>query len=88
MPLQLLLQVSEAKIAMWEECMQQLIHCVMLSPDMNDMYKTECSTLLRDTLNVAVERACGGTQPLSSHGGRRTTRKPLRKATMMVHEAS
>ena len=26
--LQLLLQVSEAKIAMWEECMQQLVHCV------------------------------------------------------------
>ena len=48
--LQLLLQASEAKVAMWEECMQQLVHCVMLSPDMNDMYKTECTTLLRDTL--------------------------------------
>ena len=49
--LQLLLQASEAKVAMWEECMQQLVHCVMLSPDMNDMYKTECSTLLKDALN-------------------------------------
>ena len=49
--MQLLLQASEAKVAMWEECMQQLVHCVMLSPDMNDMYKTECTTLLRDTLN-------------------------------------
>ena len=48
--LQLLLQASEAKVAMWEECMQQLVHCVMLSPDMNDIYKTECSTLLRDAL--------------------------------------
>ena len=48
--LQLLLQASEAKVAMWEECMQQLVHCVMLSPDMNDIYKTECSTLLKDTL--------------------------------------
>ena len=31
--------------------MQQLVHCVMLSPDMNDMYKIECTNLLKDTLN-------------------------------------
>lgn len=48
--LHLLLQASEAKVGMWEECMQQLVHSVMLSPDMNDMYKTECSALLRDAL--------------------------------------
>ena len=28
--------------------MQQLVHCVLLSPDMNEMYKNECSTLLSD----------------------------------------
>lgn len=48
--LQILLQASEAKVAMWEECMQQLVHCVILSPDMNDMYKEECNTILRDAL--------------------------------------
>lgn len=53
--LQLLLQASEAKVAMWEECMQQLVHCVMLSPDMNDMYKTECSTMLRDALKTVEQ---------------------------------
>ena len=36
--LQLLLQVSEAKVAMWEECMQTFLHSVMLSPEMNDIY--------------------------------------------------
>ena len=30
--------------------MQQLVHCVMLSPDMNDMYKIECTNLLKDAL--------------------------------------
>lgn len=44
------LRTSEAKVAMWEECMQQLVHCVFLSPDMNEMYKSECSAMLRDAL--------------------------------------
>jgi hypothetical protein len=44
--LQSRLRASEAKVAMWEECMQQLVHCVVLSPEMNDMYKSECSALL------------------------------------------
>ena len=48
--LQLLLQVSEAKVAMWEECMQTFLHAVMLSPEMNDMYKDECTRILRSTL--------------------------------------
>ena len=30
--------------------MQQLVHCVMLSPDMNDMYKIECTNLLKDAV--------------------------------------
>ena len=53
--MQLLLQASESKVAMWEECMQQLVHCVMLSPDMNDIYKLECSTLLRDALKTVEQ---------------------------------
>jgi len=44
------LRVSETKVAMWEECMQQLLYCMLLSPDMNDMYKTECVALLREAL--------------------------------------
>jgi len=48
--LQLLLQVSEAKVAMWEECMQTFLHSVMLSPEMNDIYKDECTRILRSTL--------------------------------------
>ena len=35
---------------MWEECMQTLVHCVMLSPEMNDMYKDECTRILRSSL--------------------------------------
>jgi len=50
--LQSRLRASEAKVAMWEECMQQLCHCVLLSPDMNDMYKDYCSELLRDALGT------------------------------------
>ena len=49
--LQLLLQVSEAKVAMWEECMQTFLHSVMLSPEMNDIYKDECTRILRTTLS-------------------------------------
>jgi len=44
------LRDSESKVAMWEECMQQLIHCMLLSPDMNDMYKTETVEVLREAL--------------------------------------
>ena len=53
--LQLLLHASEAKIAMWEECMTAFLHSVMLSPDMNEMYKAECSTLLRDALKTVEQ---------------------------------
>ena len=48
--MQLLLQVSEAKVAMWEECMQTFLHSIMLSPEMNDIYKDECTRILRSTL--------------------------------------
>ena len=41
------LSAAHAKIAMWEQCMQQFLNCVMLSPDMNDMYKDECSALIQ-----------------------------------------
>ena len=54
--LQSRLRASEARSAMWEECMQQLCHCVLLSPDMNDMYKDYCSELLRD-VRSALRRA-------------------------------
>merc|ERR1719231_1629461 len=30
--------------------MQHFVHCVLLSPDMNDMYKEYCSDMLRDAL--------------------------------------
>jgi len=53
--LQARLRASEAKVAMWEECMQQLMHCVMLSPDMNDMYKDECTRVLRDALTTVEQ---------------------------------
>ena len=53
--LQLLLQVSEAKVAMWEECMQTLVNCVMLSPEMNDIYRDECTKLLRATLGTVEQ---------------------------------
>jgi hypothetical protein len=46
--LQELLRASEAKVAMWEECMQTLMHSMLLSPDMNDMYKTVCVDLLQE----------------------------------------
>lgn len=55
------LRTSEAKVAMWEECMQQLVHCVFLSPDMNEMYKSECSAMLRD-----VRTALGRHRPPSA----------------------
>ena len=35
--------------------MQNFLHCVMLSPDMNEMYNTECSTLLRDALKTVEQ---------------------------------
>jgi len=53
--LQSRLRASEARSAMWEECMQQLCHCVLLSPDMNDMYKDYCSELLRDALGTVEQ---------------------------------
>ena len=52
---QLLLQASEAKVAMWEECMQTFLHPVMLSPEMNDMYKDECSRILRSSLSTVEQ---------------------------------
>ena len=48
--LQSRLRLSEAKVAMWEECMQQFMHSMMLSPDMNDMYKEMTTDILRDAL--------------------------------------
>ena len=45
----------EAKVSMWEECMRTLVYCVMLSPEMNDIYKQECVDLLQNTL-VGVEQ--------------------------------
>ena len=35
--------------------MQSFLHSVMLSPDMNEMYKDECSTLLRDALKTVEQ---------------------------------
>lgn len=55
--LQSRLRASEAKVAMWEECMQNMCHCVLLSPDMNDMYKDYCSDLLRE---VGAPQVPGG----------------------------
>lgn len=51
------LQVTEAKVAMWEECMQQMVHCVILSPDMNDMYKSECAQILKNVC-LLVSTTC------------------------------
>ena len=48
-------RAMEAKVSMWEECMRTLVYCVMLSPDMNDIYKQECVELLQNTL-VGVEQ--------------------------------
>eukprot|EP00965_Chrysotila_dentata_P254151 6211779-Pleurochrysis_carterae.AAC.2 len=45
------LAAANAKIAMWERCMQQMMNCVMLSPDMNDMYKEECAALIQQALS-------------------------------------
>ena len=48
-------RAMEAKVSMWEECMRTLVYCVMLSPEMNDIYKQECVDLLQNTL-VGVEQ--------------------------------
>ena len=32
--------------------MQQLVHCVLLDPNMNDMYKGECTGMLREALEM------------------------------------
>ena len=45
------LEDSEAKVGHWEKCMQQLVHRALLSPDMNEMYKTECSRVLSSGLS-------------------------------------
>mgnify|MGYP001494469994 CR=1 FL=1 len=71
-------RAMEAKVSMWEECMRTLVYCVMLSPEMNDIYKQECVDLLQNTL-VGVEQVqCAG-------GGERN--EPLardRKAVAVV----
>ena len=46
--LQSRLRASEARVAMWEECMQHMCQSVMFSPDMNETYKDTCVSLLRD----------------------------------------
>jgi len=35
--------------------MQQMVHCVILSPDMNDMYKSECAQILKNALNTVQQ---------------------------------
>ena len=42
---------SRKMIGMWEDCMRQLAYSVMLSPDMNDIYKQTCTQMLRDALS-------------------------------------
>jgi len=49
------LAAANAKVGMWERFMQQMLGCVILSPDMNEMYKTECSELIRQAL-ASVEQ--------------------------------
>lgn len=46
--LQSRLRASEARVAMWEECMQHMCQSVMFSPDMNETYKDTCVSLLRN----------------------------------------
>ena len=46
------LDAASGKIAMWERCMRAFIGCALLSPDMNDMYKDECASLLRYALDT------------------------------------
>ena len=48
--LQARLRQSEAKVAMWEECMQALVHCAVLGPDMNDYFKDEARTMIISAL--------------------------------------
>lgn len=55
------LRASESKIAMWEECIQQLVYCLLLSPDMNEVYKTECVDLLREVSSPSVVLASNAT---------------------------
>lgn len=45
------LRASRKMISMWEDCMSQLAYSVMLSPDMNDLYKQTCTRMLRDALS-------------------------------------
>ena len=54
------LRASEAKVGMWEECMQQLMHSLLLSPDMNDMYKSVCVELLQEVPSL-VSALCDAT---------------------------
>ena len=49
--LQARLRSSEAKVAMWEEACQQLVHCIVLSPDMNEYYSELCTELLTGALS-------------------------------------
>ena len=44
------LKAANNRIEAWEQCMQRLVGCVLLGPDMNDMYKEEFSALLREAL--------------------------------------
>mmetsp|Transcript_8517 Transcript_8517/g.14386 ORF Transcript_8517/g.14386 Transcript_8517/m.14386 type:complete len:320 (+) Transcript_8517:110-1069(+) len=48
--LQTKLDAANANIVMWERCMQQLFGCLFLSPDMNEMYKSECMSTVREAL--------------------------------------
>ena len=42
---------THVRVGHWEECMRQLANSVMLSPEMNDMYKETCKALLQDALS-------------------------------------
>jgi len=53
--LQAELKAKNDKIAAWEQCMTELFHSVMLSPEMNEIYKGECTELVRQAL-ASVEQ--------------------------------
>ena len=44
------LDAANQKNAMWEQCMRALVGCVLLGPEMNQVYRDFCSELMRDAL--------------------------------------
>lgn len=49
------LAAAQSKVSMWERCMTQFMNSMLLSPDMNDMYKEMCSDMLKQALQTVEQ---------------------------------